>query len=90
MIDIPEGYEEYSTVMSNFDGKIDTEIAEVLKKENKYSQYAGWNFCGWIWWDKKTEEWYCKVMVYRSHRETVKAKTLEEIMEIVSSNYGRA
>lgn len=89
MLKIPGNYKEYSeAVMSNFDHEINESIAKKLKKENIYSQYAGWNFCGYVWWNRKIKKWCCEVWQYRSHVETITANTLNEIMEDVSNKYG--
>ena len=73
--------------MSNADHTIDYNIAEQLKKGDFYSQYAGWDFCGYVYWDKK--QWICEVWVYHSVVDTIKADTLEEIMTEVSNKYGQ-
>lgn len=81
--------EHLDTVMSNFDHEIDDDIAIELKSvPNTIAQYAGWNFCGYVYWDRATDEWVCEVWQYQSLRETVKAEVLEDIMDEVSSKYG--
>lgn len=84
----PDGY-EYSgeSVMSNFDHEIDADRAEALKHSQDLDQYAGWNFCGYIWWDKQAETYHCEVWCYGSHVETFSG-SLEEIMEQVCDEYG--
>lgn len=85
----PDHYAETDdSVMSNFDNEIDYKIGEQLKSEELYSQYAGWNFCGYVWWDKKDDVYRCEVWQYRCHVSTFEGDTLKEIMEDVSLAYG--
>ena len=80
-------YEELpETVMSNCDHSIEHDVAEKLKTGKYYSQYAGWNFCGYVWWNEN--KWSCEVWTYHSHVDTIHGETLEEIMEKVSQEYG--
>ncbi len=76
------------TVMSNFGHKIDYEVAELLKDGKHYSQYAGWNFCGWVYYDVLEKLFICEVWVYHTLREILKYRTLELIMKNVCENYG--
>lgn len=82
----PDGYYETDTVMSNFDKKIDRDVENELKNNECFSQYAGWNFCGYVWY--KEDKFYCEVWQYNSYIETVVENSLEEIMATVSSDYG--
>ncbi len=81
-----EGYSSLTTVMSNADHSIKSDIADKLKTGKFYAQYAGWNFCGYVFWDKN--QWACEIWVYHNHEKTIKAETLSEIMDIVSEEYG--
>ena len=84
---IPESFTEFSeSVMSNFDHAIDEKVAEAIKDKPLYAQYAGWNFCGYVWW--QNGKWCCEVWTYGSWFETFVADTLSEIMSDVSSEYG--
>lgn len=84
---IPESYTEFSEgVMSNFDHDIDEKVAEAIKDRPLYAQYAGWNFCGYVWW--QNGKWCCEVWTYGSWCKTFVADTLSEIMSDVSSEYG--
>lgn len=75
-------------VMSNCDHEINYEIAEVLKDGKHYAQYAGWDFCGYVYWDISKQKFICEVWVYGSIREIIEYKTLELIMKNVCENYG--
>lgn len=82
-------WEELDFVMSNCDREIDKEIEAELKSINKsYSRYAGWNFCGYVWYEKSTNLFHCQVWVLLSPKKIVSAETLEEIMIIVSEEFG--
>ena len=84
---IPESFMEYDeTIMSNCDHTIEKNVAEAIKGKEYHAQYAGWDFCGSVWW--QNDKWCCEVWCYGSWRETFVCDTLEEIMEEVSSEYG--
>lgn len=84
---IPESYSKYpETLMSNYDHTIEQDVAEEIKDKELYARYAGWNFCGYVWWEG--EMWNCEVWHYGSWQKTVNAETLEEIMSEVSDEYG--
>ena len=86
---IPQSYEEHhDSVMANFDSEIDEQVAEILQQEKKFAQYGGWNFCGYVWWNRRRKKWSCQVMHYHQHTMTVHANTLREIKEQVSDEYG--
>lgn len=83
---IPSLEEWPEAVMTNFDGSIDEAVARVLADGKHYAQYAGWNFCGYVWRDG--EQWACEVWTYGSPREVVRAETLQDIMTAVGDTYG--
>lgn len=84
---IPEGYKEYDEViMSNCGHDIHENVAEHIKGKPLYSMYAGWNFCGQVWWEG--DMWNCEVWVYGSWQRTFNSDSLQEIMDDVSSEYG--
>lgn len=74
--------------MTNFDWTIDHGVVDTLRaKPNKvYVQYAGWNFCGYVWWDG--QQFCCEVWQFNQPIDEICASTLEEIMERVSAEYG--
>lgn len=81
----PETY-LHTPVMTNFDHSIDQGVAEKLKSDpSTYATYAGWNFCGYVWWNG--ESYICEVWQYNSLIDWATG-TLEEIMEEVSTKYG--
>lgn len=82
--------EHPDTIMTNFDHRIEHEVAKEIKGKELYAQYAGWDFCGYVYWDKEKEEWVCEVWCYHNHVDTKRAKTLEEIMAQVCAGYGDA
>jgi uncharacterized protein (UPF0305 family) len=62
---IPDGYEQYETVMSNCSGEINVEVAEYIKDKPLHSQYSGWNFCSQVW--RQDDKWCCEVWTYMSY-----------------------
>lgn len=74
-------------VMTNFDHTIDAAIALKLKNNPKsyFAQYAGYNFCGYVYFDIK---WKCEIWQYNSFSELITTETLEEMMEEISDKYG--
>lgn len=85
---IPEDWPEIECVMSNCDHSIDADIAARLQAEEAYAQYAAWDFCGYVWWDRTEQRWYCEIWRYNSYRETVGGATLADIMAEASEAYG--
>lgn len=74
-----------NAVMSNCDHKIDLKVAGQLQEGGCYAQYAGWNFCGYVWWEDQT--FHCEVWIYHSPQEIVSG-SLEAIMDTVCEKYG--
>lgn len=95
-MNLPKSYKEYynkklrmmsDDIMTNFDHSIDEKVAKHIKDKPLFSRYAGWEFNGKVWWLRG--KWHCDVWRYHSCMETVSAKTLKEIMEIVCDKYGK-
>lgn len=83
----PEVFREYpEALMSNFDRVIDDNVAEAIQNRPLYAQYAGRNFCGYVW--RQDGKWHCEIWTYKSYCETFSADTLQEIMSGVSFEYG--
>lgn len=83
----PKNYTDIGDcVMSNCDHLIDHTTADKLKQSKHWSQYAGWNFCGYVWWNK--DKWSCEVWQYHEHVDTIHGDTLQDIMDEVSVEYG--
>lgn len=86
---IPDHYQHITRdVATNYDHTINHEVADELMNGNYWAQYSGWDFCGYVWYDKEEKKWCCEVWTYHVHRETVEADTLEAIMKTVSESYG--
>ena len=85
---LPKSFEEYNgeELMSNFDRKINKEVANAIKSKKLFSRYAGWNFNGKVWFDDN--KWLCEVWTYGNWQKTFICDTLDEIMESVSNEYG--
>jgi len=79
---------ELGVVMSNFDHTIDHDIAKELKRKKAYAAYSGWNFCGYVWWDRKKKKWACEIWVYNVPQEVIYEDSLDYVMETVSDKYG--
>lgn len=74
-------------VMSNFDHVINAGVGAELERGGCYAQYAGWNFCGYVWWEAAAKTFNCEVWVYGSPREIISG-SLSEIMGQVCEKYG--
>ena len=87
-IRLPENFSEYDgdTLMSNYDNRIEKEIANSIKGKELYGHYSAWDFSGRVWW--QNDQWRCEVWCYQSWRQTVSCDTLEQIMEEVMQEYG--
>ncbi len=89
-IRIPDDFQPYGgfddNIMSNFDHVVNHEVANAIKGKPFYASYSGWNFNGSVWW--QNEMWHCEIRAYWSYRETISAKTPEELMESVCEKYG--
>jgi hypothetical protein len=75
--------------MSNFDHRVE-DGAEALLRANPdgFGQYSGWDFCGSVWHDPLTDVFLCEVWTYGAPWEVLGARTLDEIMSLVSDKYG--
>ncbi len=84
---ITESYEMLpKTIMSNLDHTINHDVGEKLKTGKYYSQYSGWNFCGYVWWNEN--KWSCEVWQYNEIVDVIHATNLAHIMIMVSEKYG--
>ena len=84
---VPEDWPELSdSVMSNFDHKIDWEVAEKLKEGGVTADYPGWNFYGQVWYSDG--KYRCEVTCYCVHQTTLVSDSLQEIMDEASSRWG--
>ena len=85
---IQKDWVELPTLMSNFDNKIEEAIAEKLRTTQKvFAQYAGWNFCGYVWWGMEEQTFFCEIWVFGEPVEIIRG-TLQEIMDEASNKYG--
>ena len=77
---------DFDTALTNFDHSIMPGTAELLKSPGNYTHHAGENFNGVVYWDGSR---FCEdVWCYHVYRETIKAETLEKLMEAVNDKYG--
>ena len=83
----PENYTDSGLeLMSNFDHEIDEEVEAKAKATNIVVEYPAMNFYGSVWFEENT--WYCKVLRYGCHVETIKGDTPKDIMEEATDEYG--
>ena len=73
--------------MSNFGHEINAIVASRLMMEKIYSLYAGWDFCGYVWWDRDADTYKCEVWQWNAPCEIVSG-SLPEIMDQVCDTYG--
>ena len=81
----PEELKDIGIMMSNFDHEIKPGTEDRLKSEKVYCGYTGWSFFGAVWFDGKFK---CQVKQHRQHVDTIKGRTLKELKENVSIEYG--
>ena len=81
-------YKFLDSGMTNFDYSIDKGLVEALQSKKCYAHYAGWNFCGYVYWNEEEKKYICEIWQYHEWTDTVKADGLEEIMEEISATYG--
>lgn len=86
MIHPPKDYRDIEeTVMSNFDHRIDRAMERRLRQEKVICKYTAQDFCGDVWHER---QFHCLVSTFGIPRQTFTAETLEELMLIVSNEYG--
>lgn len=74
--------------MTNFDHSIDSGFEDALRsgEGRVWGRHAGWNFNGRVWYeDGKFHE---QVWCYRVPVGELSAGSLEELMRVVSDEYG--
>lgn len=74
--------------MSNFDHSIDDGLEELLRAENVYASYSGWDFAGYVWFDRSKGKFACEVWRYKSLQAIYYEETLVEIMDTVCQTWG--
>ena len=81
-------YEDIGVIMDNFNQEINNGKAGRLKQKKCFGVYAGWNFCGYVWFDREEKKYTCLVCCYGTPRVIVRERTLKQIMRKVSERYG--
>lgn len=79
---------EIECCMSNFDHTIESWAEDRLCQEEVYAQYSGWEFCGYVWYDRDSELFKCEVWRYNVPVQIYEADNLLGIMSDVSSDWG--
>jgi hypothetical protein len=74
-------------LMSNFDRKVNADVADRLRAENKLGAYPGWNFHATCWVGEDSQ-FHAAVFTYHIHRATLSAATPEELMALVCAGFG--
>lgn len=88
-LDTPNGYKRTGEfVMTNFDHTIDRDCEWRLRAERVIMHYAGWHFCGDVWF--ADNRYHCLVFQRHIPQEIISADTLDEIMSEVCDKYGTA
>lgn len=73
-------------LMSNFDREVDRDVARQLRDGQVMAKYAGWNFNADCWFADGL--FHAAVYRYHAHCDTMSAETPEELMTLVSDEYG--
>ena len=71
---------------SNFDRKINREVAGMLTAGRHFANYPAWEWHGTVWY--ADGQFHCQVMRYHQHVDTVSAETPEELQQVVSDKWG--
>jgi hypothetical protein len=74
------------TVATNLDHTFDAGLVERLRCEDIVAQYSAWNFCGYVW--HEADGFWCEVWVHHEPKAVVKAEGLEDLMDLVSAEFG--
>ena len=74
------------TIISNFDGYVNSNVADKIKNKPLSASFAGWNFNGTVWW--MDNSWHCEVYCYGSYNGTFSSPDLEELRIEVCDNFG--
>lgn len=75
-------------VWSNFDGVLDTEVEERLKKGDCYAAHAAWDYNGSVWFDPDTDTWHEQIWVYGSPVETITGDSATNVIAKTLAKYG--
>lgn len=73
-------------LMSNFDREVNAGIADQLRSRDVMARYAGSNFSADCWF--ADGQFHAAVHRYHAHVATMSAETPEELMDLVSDEYG--
>jgi len=87
---LPEQFHDIDEVMSNFDHTVEPGAEQRLREEECFGGYSGWNFHGYVWFDRESQQFACEIWQYNAYRQTILADTLEVLMENCCDEYGRA
>jgi len=79
--------ERGNTVYSNLNRHQDLSDEEV-KESGLTHQHAAYDFCGYVWYDKKEGVFREEVWRYHSLADTKSATTIKELVEMVNDEYG--
>ncbi len=86
LLEVPDWPMIHEDLMSNFDHEVDAEVAQRLRTEQVLAPYPGWDFHADCWF--ADDQFHAAVFVYHVHRATLSADTPQELMELVSNEYG--
>lgn len=89
MKDLPSNLTELADpIMSNFNHKVNPEIAGKVVSGEYFAPYTAWNFYGEVWFEKESNKWLCKIKRFGDHIDTIEADSPHEILIIASDRYG--
>lgn len=81
-----KGWRELPNGLSNLFREIPVGLADDLKKGECFCDYSGWDFNAEVWW--QNDAFQAFVRVYRIHQKTISAPSLEDLMRLVSDEFG--
>lgn len=75
------------TVYSNCDHVLAL-TAQQVQATGQYHLHAGWNFCGYVWWDQKRQQFTEEIWRHGHLVATVTSDTLDALIGDVVADYG--
>lgn len=85
---MPDGLEELDTVYSNFDHRLEEDIAKQLEEKSgkAFAQHAAYNFCGYIW--HADGKWHDEVWVHGAPVHVYEGDTIKAVIEAAVDQHG--
>lgn len=89
MSKIPKDAEELGTVYSNFDHRLDDDLAKKLEEKSgkAFARHAAWNFCGYVW--HADGQWHNETWTYGHPAHVFVGESVQNVVEQACDQHGR-